>query len=681
MSPHRIGKGSIKNALGINEERHAELDRILGELLNEKVIKLESPKSEIYVAREPWSDFAYATIPDFDAQDRETKRIRLDIHNLDASCPVRVYMTRKQINSFGLKPGDQILVRLDRSNSKNAIELQALYRDHKRPDKPNVLVGKLKDGRFELYRDKGRRPYPLDKAPANTKETKSRIAEIPHDLNPSRPRLVFAKNQFADYETGEDIDAILARKYNLNPEFRAATLKEAKKARFDGIKAAGRPLCVGYGVDGSNPQEIDDLIFVGRTRSGGFLKRVLIADGAYWLRAQTELDAEAFARGRSIYRPGKDILMLPPTLIKKAELLPETERPAWCVEWEFNSDVELLRTDIYPAMACSLGQLEYGQFANLLYGGDERFSALRELQERIRAKGVPAIYDLKSLTNHFNHQASGSIVEQFMVSANVAVAEFLNKEGSVFPYRNNHPNLNPVIYGQVRQDLQNLGVKNLPEEPADCTRQHLIDILEGRDGAPGLIGMIKNRLREVTNRAHYGLEPSGHMGFGLRHYAHFTSPLRRYADIVAMRAAYRAIRHPNFSALAQTDEGQEQMSSIVAHLNDRDRVEWDIRHNREKHHFLLDLKANEGNEVCFALTDVSPERIVIMHPTFGIRKTISAADLPESVCRINKTDQTLDFANGARASNKDLVRGRIKNVRPSESHWEFEPVLLPDPAA
>ncbi len=314
-------------------------------------------------------------------------------------------------------------------------------------------------------------------------------------------------------------------------------------------------------IDGETAKDFDDAVCVQRTKAG-FTLWVAIADVAHYVPPFAPLDEEARSRGNSYYFPKSVEPMFPERLSNGlCSLNPNVPRLVMVAQMDFSPAGKMTGADFYAAVMRSRARLTYKQVHLAL---EEKDQAAREklrdvlpmLEQAEALAGAlkalrhgrgsldfdlpdPEILldvqgeaaDIRSRPRHFAHQ----IVEEFMIAANEAVAEFLTRRGQPMLYRVHEPPDQDKLRNLFKLlGRTELGV-SLPKksEPADPrTLQAVLAAARGTD----LEFLVNRLLLRSQMQAKYTPDNLGHFGLASRCYAHFTSPIRRYADLELHRA-------------------------------------------------------------------------------------------------------------------------------------------------
>jgi ribonuclease R len=331
--------------------------------------------------------------------------------------------------------------------------------------------------------------------------------------------------------------------------------EEAKQDRFD---LRGTPLVT---IDGEDARDFDDAVYCHKTPKGWKLL-VAIADVSHYVQINSALDREAQKRSTSVYFPEQVIPMLPEILSNGlCSLNPQVDRLCMVCELFIDEQGQVVRSRFFDAVMSSHARLTYNQVAAMLVDGNQELAeTYKELMPHLQE--LYALYKVMRVSREqrgamdFDSQETriifGSerkiekivpvvrndahkLIEEFMITANMAAARFLNGKKM--------PKLLRIHDGPSADKLLNLktflGEVGLSlgggPKPTPLDYMHLMESIKGRPDAH----LIQTVLLRSMSQAVYSPELKGHFGLALEAYAHFTSPIRRYPDLLV----HRAIRH------------------------------------------------------------------------------------------------------------------------------------------
>jgi ribonuclease R len=391
---------------------------------------------------------------------------------------------------------------------------------------------------------------------------------------------------------GVDVLSII-RKYHLPTEFPSDVLEQAGRIpeSVDAQQIAGREDLRNQfivTIDPDDARDFDDAINVEKLPNGGWQLGVHIADVAAYVQPGSALDREARRRGNSVYLPDRVIPMLPERLSNGVcSLKPEVDRLTHSVFIQFDKRGVAKSARFARSVIRSAHRLTYKQAYAILTSPPrdrlgERLHLAWELGLLVRrrrfehgaldldfpevkvsvdAHGKPV--RLERVENDESHQ----LIEEFMLAANEAVARELKKRAIPTIYRV-HENPDPEKLGEYREFALSFGYKvgDLTHRPE---LQRLLAEIRGKPEEQALkVGLLKS-----LKRARYDPRPLGHYGLAKTNYLHFTSPIRRYADLVVHRALGRdgSLGRPARLASAPYYPNMAEITSLAEHISTTER--------------------------------------------------------------------------------------------------------------
>ncbi|MBX9699779.1 MAG: ribonuclease R, partial [Acetobacteraceae bacterium] len=357
------------------------------------------------------------------------------------------------------------------------------------------------------------------------------------------------------------VSLICIHAHGIPDVFPAEAVREAEKARA--VTARGRedlraiPLVT---IDGEDARDFDDAVWA-EPEGDGWRVLVAIADVAHYVRPGSALDREAWARGNSVYFPDRVVPMLPEALSNGwCSLRPGENRGCLFVEMRFDAEGRKTGHRFGRGIMRSAARLTYeavqaahdagsdpeglaaghvarlyGAFRALLAARERRGTLDLDLPERrvlLDAKGtVTAVVPRPRLDSH-------RLIEEFMVAANVCAAEELERLRQPCMYRI-HDRPSDEKLHNLGEFLHGLGI-SVPASDRIHPRNfaHVLELARGRPEER----LINETVLRSQSQAAYAPDNIGHFGLALARYAHFTSPIRRYADLLVHRALIRGLK-------------------------------------------------------------------------------------------------------------------------------------------
>jgi len=351
-------------------------------------------------------------------------------------------------------------------------------------------------------------------------------------------------------------------------------------------------------IDGADAKDFDDAVYC-EAKPKGWRLLVAIADVSAYVAAGSALDVEARKRGNSVYFPGRVIPMLPEVLSNGlCSLNPDVDRLCMTCELYINREGRILRSRFYPAVMRSHARLTYDEVAAIL-SGDKAAARRRKAvvphlrhlydlyQVLLAARKARGAIDFDSTETRFEFDDQGKIerivpvarndahrlIEECMLAANVATARFFQRRRHPALYRN-HEGPSAEKLQDLRSFLGEFGL-SLPGGDKPKAKD-FAQVLEQARGRPEAHLIQSVMLRSLT-QAQYSATNLGHFGLAYDAYTHFTSPIRRYPDLIV----HRAIRHGLSKAKpAEFEYSVPQLQSIGEHCSATERradeAVWDV---------------------------------------------------------------------------------------------------------
>ena len=344
-------------------------------------------------------------------------------------------------------------------------------------------------------------------------------------------------------------------------------------------------------IDGADARDFDDAVFAQR-RNNGWRLVVAIADVASYVKPGSGLDREALKRATSVYFPQRVVPMLPEALSNGlCSLKPDEDRLCLVCDMSINESGAVTRSRFDAAVMRSQARLTYDQVWDWIVSGQSEIrpgaaavsASLRDLyglyKALRRARTRRGAIDFESTEVQFRFDERGAVddivpyerndahmlIEECMITANVEAANFLLRQHIAAPFRAHEPPP-PDKLESLEQFLRGLGIK-VPwrGRPEPRHFEQIVQQVKGRDDQH----LVMAVLLRAQSLATYQAANSGHFGLALAAYAHFTSPIRRYPDLLVHRAIHHVLKHRGASGYPLQREQMEKLAEQCSHRSRR----------------------------------------------------------------------------------------------------------------
>jgi ribonuclease R len=592
--PGKFGTSEIAREFGLKNADRAELKRILRELADEGTIAKRGRKIHETVVLPP------TVIADITGRDADGELLasptEWDEEESGAAPKIRIEFPRRPQPGTTAGVGDRVLLRIEKADETEA----APYRgrvikviDHA---KARLL------GIFRRLPDGGGRLVPIDKKQAgrelNIAKADSLGAEdgdlVSVDLVRTRGYGLASakvKERLGSLASEKAVSLIAIHAHEIPQAFSPSALREteaAKPAKLEGREDwRDVPLVT---IDPPDAKDHDDAVHAepdpDPNNKGGYIVHVAIADVAFYVRSGSALDRDALTRGNSVYFPDRVVPMLPERISNDlCSLVPGEPRGALAMRMVVGSDGRKRSHSFHRVLMRSAAKLAYAQAQAAIDGRPDDATgplldpilkplyAAYELVKLARQERDPLDLDLPERKILLKPDGTvdrvivperldaHKLIEEFMILANVAAAEMLEKKGLPLIYRVHDEPTQEKVHN-LQEFLKTL---DMPFTKTGALRPALFNRVlaqvKGEDYEP----LVNEVVLRSQAQAEYSAENYGHFGLNLRRYAHFTSPIRRYADLVVHRALIRALGLGE-GALPQ-EETLEHLSEIAAQIS------------------------------------------------------------------------------------------------------------------
>ncbi|WP_180117926.1 ribonuclease R [Acinetobacter sp. YH12096] len=359
-------------------------------------------------------------------------------------------------------------------------------------------------------------------------------------------------------------------------------------------------------IDGEDARDFDDAVYAEKRPGGGYRVVVAIADVSHYVRTGKPLDDEAQERGTSVYFPHFVLPMLPEALSNGlCSLNPNVDRLCMVCDLKLSRAGRVTGYEFYPSVMHSKARLTYDQVAQYFEGDSKAITEDRDVRKSLNTlfqlyqvlKGLRAerhAMEFETVETYMTFDELGGIneilprtrndahklIEECMLLANVAAAEYALKNEVPMLYRVHEPPEFSRIQ-KVRDFVKLLGLK-FPEQPTQADYQAVIEATKDRIDAPSIHAVL---LRSMM-QAYYGAKNAGHFGLAYDAYTHFTSPIRRYPDLLLHRAIKASLTTKKYPISgASLDDAGEHFSATERRADEASRsvTTWLKCHYMQQH--------------------------------------------------------------------------------------------------
>ena len=424
------------------------------------------------------------------------------------------------------------------------------------------------------------------------------VVEITRWPTPARAPLGRVIDVLGDIDEPGVDNEIIIRKYGIPDEHSPEAVEEARRiggaVREKDIagRTDFRPLTI-VTIDGEHARDFDDAISLEVLPNGHFWLGVHIADVAHYVQEGTALDEEAYERGTSVYFPDRAVHMFPSELSTGlCSLNPNVDRLVQSCLMEVDRRGAVVRYELHDGVIHSRARMTYTEVNAILTTRDPEtlakyrelvplFEMMRELFEILnkrRHRRGSIDFDLKEPEIVLDDQGlveaivaaerniAHRIIEEFMLLANETVAQHLDDHDVPSLFRV-HEEPDPLKVEEFEEFVSTLGY-SLAAPPNDVKPRHFQKLVEKMRGTPEEKPIAFLMLRTMQ-KARYDEQNKGHFGLAAKSYTHFTSPIRRYPDLVVHRTL-RESRHDAMNT-DRKDELIDDLPEIARHTSERER--------------------------------------------------------------------------------------------------------------
>jgi ribonuclease R len=609
-----------------------------------------------------------------------------------------LYLNRREMRR--VMHGDRVMVRVD-PNKRGSLEthiVQVLERGHKR------LIGtydEIEGHGYLVPMDPRIAPViPLSRGHERPEKGKIIAAEISRYGTATSPPQAEILKVIGDPDDPEvQVQSIVFR-YGLSTSFPPEVHRETTGSPFviSAEEIASRtdlrdlPIVT---IDGERARDFDDAVYVRRT-DGGYELYVSIADVAYYVSPASALDQEAYSRATSVYFPDRAIPMLPEALSNGiCSLNPHEDRLTKTACIEYNGKGEVVGSRFFNSVIRSRERMTYTDVRRILVDRDPatiaryadlvpQFELMEELTllifEKRKARGnldfdlpeAEIILDIQGVPEDIvraERNIAHRIIEEFMIAANEAVARHLTEKQIPLLYRV-HERPEKESLEAVAPFLLSLGYR-LPLKKDKIAPLEIQKLLEAARGKPEERVLNRVLLRSMK-QALYQPENLGHFGLASICYTHFTSPIRRYPDLIVHRMLDRALRGEKLTG-SEREDLSSYLSEAGKHTSNRERNAMDAEREMlalKKTQFMMD---KIGEEFRGFITSLANFGFFVELDTYFVEGLVKIASLTDDDYYYYEKEYLIKgLRHGRKFRLGDNVRVKVARINAFRSEIDFE---------
>ncbi|KFL35469.1 ribonuclease R [Arenimonas donghaensis] len=453
-------------------------------------------------------------------------------------------------------------------------------------------------------------------------------------------------------------------------------------------------------IDGEDAKDFDDALWC-EPNDEGFRLIVAIADVSHYVRPETALDEEAVKRATSVYFPGFVVPMLPETLSNGiCSLMPKVERLCFACDMQVDFDGNVVRSKFFEAVMRSHARLTYTQVWKAVGEGDT--DAGKEAIAQVGASLMPQVQRLHQLYKvlakarnrrgaiefetsevRFVLDNSGEVVqagmlerndahklvEECMIAANVEAAKFVTAKEMPAPFRV-HPRPPEAKYGDLLEYLSEFGLSLPPwgkVQPRDFT--HLLRKVRARPDA----ALLETVLLRSQSLAVYQTDNQGHFGLALEAYAHFTSPIRRYPDLLLHRSIKHALDKGHADGYRYSTK---DMAALSLHCSEKSRKADEVEREVDERYRSAWMEKHVGDEFDGVVSGVTNFGLFVELAGSKVNGLVHVTQLPHDFYHFDPLRRSLaGERTGLRFRLGDPVRVLVLKASVEDKRIDFRLVV------
>ena len=576
------------------------------------------------------------------------------------------------------------------ANARRGDIVEVLYREKGKKGKPEGRVVRIvkaeKKTLLGIYYERRGSPFflPFDSPSSEEMLLKG---EKPSSLRPGMvvevDRKTIALKEVLGQPDDPGVDTrVMIKKFNLPFSFSKEAIAEATElsGRINAQDKKGRKdyrSWMSMTIDGEHAQDFDDAVSVKMLKNGHFLLGVHIADVSHFVKPDSSLDAEAFESGTSVYFSDSTLPMLPERLSNNiCSLRPREDKLTFSVLLEIDRKGKIIKTNFHPSLIRTVERMTYDSVFRIFEDDEKerkKYSRLvpalllmRELASLLRKRRdeegsldfdllePELVYREGSLHSivPFERNEAHQLIEEFMLAANEAVARFLIQKNVSLLHRS-HPDPDLKDLERLREILTHFGL-SLPM-PRKIGLKDLQRVLKDVEGKPEE-KFVSLQVLKSLKLAVYSEKDAGHYGLAKKEYTHFTSPIRRYPDLVV---------HRILKEVLDGKEGKKlSLSSVALHCSERERTAEEAERELLKWRIFRFLKGMLGEEFDGIIVDITSAGLIVELNDYFVDGLIPYSDLGGDYYRKRSEKTLVGKRTGKTFELGDRVRVILASIDP-----------------
>ena len=533
------------------------------------------------------------------------------------------------------------------------------------------------------------------------KEGQRVVAEITAPPESGRPPFGRILVVLGDRLTASRVVEAAIHTHNLPHDFPTEALHEAEAVPLEvpsdvaakRIDLRGVPLVT---IDGEDAKDFDDAVWCQPDKKG-FRLIVAIADVSAYVRQGTALDAEAVQRGTSVYFPGFVVPMLPETLSNGiCSLNPNVDRLCFVCDMQIDLEGSVTRSTFYEAVMRSHARLTYTTVGSAIDGDAEALEQLGSLKPQIealhqlfsvlkKARSERGAIEFESSEVRFVLDAKGEVIqagmmerndahkliEECMIAANVEAAKFVISKRIPAPFRI-HDRPPERKFTELLEFLAEFGLRLPPWQkvtPKDFTT--LLRKVRKRPDA----ALLETVLLRSQSLAQYSIDNIGHFGLALESYGHFTSPIRRYPDLLLHRSIKHILGGGTASDFAYTDK---EMGTLCLACSEKERRADEAEREVDERYRSAWMEQHVGSDFDGVVSGVTSFGLFVELAESKVNGLVHVTQLPHDYYHFDAGRKTLaGERRGLSWSLGDTVRVKVLKASVEDRRIDFK-LVLPD---